>query len=150
MTTLHGAITKDFVMKKCQRCGYHEFQSCIEQHHVIYGDNEELINLCCNCHMAVHRRQITFEGGSFRSYRKGDTPPMKPKERCPCGRILYKMRPCVCGRDSRFPTKVTVRLRKIPLNTRKEQKTPFLVKPQRNWDLSDDLKKQLSVAFSSQ
>ena len=46
----------------CSRCGYKEFSSCVEIHHLDHdrSNNEKsnLIPLCCNCHQAYHRGRI--------------------------------------------------------------------------------------------
>ena len=67
-------------MRECLRCGYDEFQRCIDKHHVKYGEDEYLIDLCCNCHMAIHRCEITYDRGVFRPFRGGDVPPSGKKK----------------------------------------------------------------------
>lgn len=62
-------------MRECKRCGYSEFDRCIDVHHVVYGENEVTLDLCCCCHMAIHRGAITYENGEFREYRVGDVIP---------------------------------------------------------------------------
>ena len=117
--------------KKCLRCGYEEFQACIDAHHVIYGDKEELIYLCSTCHMAIHRRQITYEDGIFRPYKNGDKPPSKEKIRCSCGRILLKSRPCCCGRDKRFPIKIVFNKKKQSFSDKIKESVDAFMKKQR-------------------
>jgi hypothetical protein len=42
----------------CNRCGYNEFISCVDIHHIDFNpdnnDKDNLIPLCSNCHRALH------------------------------------------------------------------------------------------------
>lgn len=50
---------------ECRRCGYDEFESVVEIHHLDHDRNnnsiENLVPLCCNCHQAYHRGWISKE-----------------------------------------------------------------------------------------
>lgn len=59
--------------RRCMRCGYDEFEECLEIHHIDSGrkerddwmrkdfdDWENLMVLCCNCHNAHHRVGTTL------------------------------------------------------------------------------------------
>jgi hypothetical protein len=43
----------------CARCGYDEFKSCVDIHHIDHdrenNDKSNLIPLCSNCHQGIHR-----------------------------------------------------------------------------------------------
>ena len=49
----------------CVRCGYDEFKSCVDIHHIDHNrennDKSNLIPLCCNCHHGIHRGCWKFE-----------------------------------------------------------------------------------------
>lgn len=49
---------------KCTRCGYHEYQECVEIHHIDRNRENNfisnLIPLCCNCHRALHYNLINL------------------------------------------------------------------------------------------
>ena len=49
----------------CARCGYDEFKSCVDIHHIDgnrkNNDESNLIPLCSNCHCAYHRNCIDIE-----------------------------------------------------------------------------------------
>lgn len=49
----------------CKRCGYNEFRSCVDIHHIDEdrnnNDKSNLIPLCCNCHLGLHRGAWKFE-----------------------------------------------------------------------------------------
>lgn len=49
----------------CVRCGYDEFKSCVDIHHIDKNrennDKSNLIPLCCNCHQGIHRGCWKFE-----------------------------------------------------------------------------------------
>lgn len=59
--------------KKCFRCGYNEFEECLDFHHIDkttkkrddwmnqdFNDWDNLMILCCNCHQAHHRVGVTL------------------------------------------------------------------------------------------
>ena len=49
---------------KCKRCGYDEFENCVEVHHIDHNRENNhpsnLMPLCCNCHNAYHYGHITL------------------------------------------------------------------------------------------
>ncbi len=55
----------------CVRCGYDEFKSCVDIHHIDHNrennDKSNLIPLCCNCHHGIHRGCWKFEDLSLRA-----------------------------------------------------------------------------------
>jgi hypothetical protein len=139
------AIINKFKEGGCQICGEKDIR-CLDFHHIIADDKEgavahmrsapidnleseikKCIVLCANCHRKIH---------------SGESHQKKPPKKCECGRIKYKTKPCPCGRDDQpeaAPIKKAISIEVVP---------PLQPRPRRAWDISDELKNQLSKLHS--
>jgi len=67
--------------RKCQRCGYHEFYSSIQVHHINHdrtnNNDDNLIDLCANCHTGLHQKQWELKDIGIKQPKI--TPKHKPK-----------------------------------------------------------------------
>ena len=61
-TETHRAELLEKYGKKCARCGYSEFESALDVHHINgRKDEQNIILLCSNCHKALHFKQWKME-----------------------------------------------------------------------------------------
>lgn len=55
----------DFKDKKCEICGYEEYDFCLDIHHIDKdpqnNSKENLAVLCCMCHKKIHKKVIVDE-----------------------------------------------------------------------------------------